>query len=293
MRVTDGAIFDGMKRNLGEARARAVESQTGVGDGKRVHKPSDDPTAFAEARKLKSRETLAHAGAQQAEAAHSMLGYADDSLNEAGNILADARDLVMHAISSPIGLAERQEVATAVDELRKQLLTVANAEVKGSYIFGGNADGSEPFASDGSFQGDAQTREIQPFPGMRMRANLPGGRAFGADQPNGIFTTLENIVTNLRADAPAAVRADLGNLDTGLQRVLSARGDVGAMMDSMEMAQSVTDRYAFDANAEGARLTQVNEIDAASDLMRAQNAYNAALAAAQRLPLRGLVGNGG
>ena len=57
------------------------------------------------------------------------------------------------------------------------------------------------------------------------------------------------------------------------------------MMDSMDVARSVANRYAFDATRETSRLTEVDEVAAASDLMKASTAYNAALAAAQRLPL--------
>jgi hypothetical protein len=51
----------------------------------------------------------------------------------------------------------------------------------------------------------------------------------------------------------------------------------------------VADRYSFSAEVEAARLTEADQLTAVADLLKAQNALEAALATAQGMPTGGLI----
>jgi len=291
MRVTDSAVFGSMKRQLGSARARVVSAQDTASDGLRVRKPSDDPAAFAEARRQRSRQALAEAGEKTADAAFNRLASTDDALNSVGEMLSRVRELAMEGANGTLDASNRAGMAVEVRQLRTQILAVANTEVDGQHVFAGNADGAAPFETDGSFNGTNSSRQLQAYPGVRFQTSLEGGTPFGAGTGNDVFATMDALATALEGNQPSDVRATLANIDTSFDRISHARAQVGAMMDSMDVARSVTNRYAFDATRETSRLTEVDEVSAASDLMKASTAYNAALAAAQRLPLSGLIGS--
>jgi len=97
MRVTDGAVFDSMKRSLVAAKSRAMDAQETASGGVRVSKPSDDPTAAAQARIQHSREALSKAGVSAANQASDRLQAADSALNDANDAISRARQLAIRA----------------------------------------------------------------------------------------------------------------------------------------------------------------------------------------------------
>jgi flagellar hook-associated protein 3 FlgL len=290
MRITDGAMFDTMKRNLGAARQQTVDAQQVASDGMRVRKPSDDPTAFAQARRLHARAALAKAGASAAAQAGDRLEAADGALNSANDAVSRARQLAIQGASGTLTAAERHDISEEVKQIRSQLLTLSNTQVDGHFVFAGNVDGAEPFASDGTFSGSATSRELEVFPGVRSQSVLTGGEAFGAGTGNDVFSSLQALSDALDANDTNAVRASITNIDVAYDRITNARAQAGSMMNSLDVARSVADRYGADAVDGTSKLIGADEVTAASDLMKASTAYNAALAAAQRLPLSGLIG---
>jgi len=128
------------------------------------------------------------------------------------------------------------------------------------------------------------------FPGVRSQSVLTGGEAFGAGTGNDVFSSLQALSDALDANDTNAVRASITNIDVAYDRITNARAQAGSMMNSLDVARSVADRYGADAVDGTSKLIGADEVTAASDLMKASTAYNAALAAAQRLPLSGLIG---
>jgi flagellar hook-associated protein 3 FlgL len=288
MRVTDGAMFRHMKSSLLDARERAVNAQEAASEGLRVKRPSDDPVAFAQARLQHSRDALATAGASMAQQATDRLQSADSALDSANNVLARLRELALQGASETLSAENRADIAEEVDELRKQLVTLGNTEVAGQYVFGGNGDGAPPYNADGSFNGSATSRIVQIFPGVQTDTIITGGEAFGSGTPNDVFTGLTALATALRANNTDAIRGSLVQIDTAADRVTNARARAGSLMDSLDVAQSVASRYGYDAKTSLDRLVNLDEVSAASDLMRATTAYQAAVAAAQQIPTNGL-----
>jgi len=174
-------------------------------------------------------------------------------------------------------------------QIRDQMVNLGNTEVAGEYVFGGNANASPPFAGDGTFSGTTGSRTIQVFPGVTSHSTLPGGQAFGVGTGNDVFQTLDALATALQANDPDAVRSTLVGLDAAADHVTNARSQAGSMMDAIDVARSVAGRYNTDAKVSLDRLVNADEVSAASDLMRATTAYQQAVAAAQQLPLGGLV----
>jgi hypothetical protein len=62
------------------------------------------------------------------------------------------------------------------------------------------------------------------------------------------------------------------------------------MLDGAQVAGAVASQNSYQSKLEIGRLVEVDEITAATNLVQAQNALNAALAIAQQIPTGGLVG---
>lgn len=291
MRITDNSVYARMNRSMLSTRAEAVEAQDRASSGIRVAKPSDDPGAFAQARRERAREALGRAGTESADAAWSQLSGADDALNSAGDALARARELALRGSNDTLGAEERATLALEAREIRKQMTTFANTQVQGAYVFAGNATDKPAFESDGTFLGTHGSREVQALPGVRVQASLPGGDAFGAGESDDIFSSLDTLLAGLESNDPAQARASLGGIDISTNRILGARATLGGIMNSLQTARSVAEKHADISEGERGRLTEIDEVSAATAMLKATSAYNSAVAIAQKLPLSGLVGS--
>jgi flagellar hook-associated protein 3 FlgL len=255
----------------------------------RVAKPSDDPVAFAAARREHAKQALAEAGLRGADLATTQLSGAADTMSMVGEGITRAKELGLGGASSTVGPEERKHLAAEVRAIRQQMVTYGNAQVAGSYVFGGYRDDVAPFEASGQFVGDGTVKELSTYPGLRVSASISGEEVFGVAGNEDVFSQLDALIGALESNDVAGIRSSVAGLDTSERRVVSAQAHVGSVMDGVEMARSVADRYSFSAKLEAARLTEADQMAAVTDLLRAKNALDAALATAQAMPTGGLI----
>jgi flagellar hook-associated protein 3 FlgL len=292
MRVSDANVFSALNRRLNTARADMAEAQERAGTGKRVGKPSDDPVAYAAARRENNKRALAEAGIRNAEVASAQLNTADEALGMATDAIASAKALAITGGSGALGAEQRQALAGQVDQIRAELISLGNTQVAGVYVFGGYADDRPPFDANGVFVGDRSTKEVTTYPGVKASASMPGEDAFGIGGQGDVFSALEALSTALNNNDQAGVRASLSGLADCESRMITARARVGAMSDGVEAASAVADRYSYSAKVEASRLTEIDEVSAVTDMLKAKAALEAATATANELPTGGLVKRG-
>jgi len=290
MRVTDSAVFDNVKRQVMNARQNVLTAQEQAGTGMRVQKPSDDPVAAAAARREKSRMALADAGVSATETATTQLEGTDSALNDVFAALTSARDLALENASSTASAENRTAAAEQVRMIREQMVALGNTNVGGRYVFAGYRDQTPAFSQTGTFVGDSSTKEVQALPGLHVKSSISGDKVFGTDSPDDMFSVLDKLSSALDANDPDAVRGLLKDLDTNQGRILAARTQVGGMIDGARVAGAVASQQSYNSKLEIGRLVEVDEITAATNLVQAQGALNAALAIAQQIPTGGLVG---
>jgi flagellar hook-associated protein 3 FlgL len=289
MRVTDASAYAALNKRLSAARNDVATAQDRASSGLKVAKPSDDPVAYAAARRENNKKMLADAGVRATELANTQLVGADEALGTGTDAIARAKEIALQGGSEAMGPDQRRDLALQVRQIHDQMVALANTEVAGSFVFGGYRDETAPFDAAGQYTGSAAGKEVSAYPGLKAAASLPGTEAFGTSAGDNVFSTLEMLAQALENNDTTTTRAMIGNLDNDEKRIITARSRLGSMMDGVETAGAVADRYSFSAQSEAARLTQVDEISAVTDLLKAKGALDAALAVAQQMPTGGLV----
>jgi len=280
-RVTQQTMGAQSFANLQASLDRLQGLQERLSSGKRVQRPSDDPTSMGAA--LKYRTQLARSAQYQRsiDDAQGWLGTADTSLRNTNTLLQQVHDLVLQGMNASVGPSQRQAIASQVDEIGKSLLGVANTTYLGRPVFGGTVAGTVAYGPAGQYVGDsvAVTRMVEE--NTVVTVGFPGTQAFGSP-PNDVFTALATIAADLRS-APENLGADLGSLEQRMQSVLDAAGVVGAREQTLEGIRSRAQEA--DVSLRGS-LSEAEDIDlpkALMDLNLQQAAYQAALAATQRV----------
>jgi flagellar hook-associated protein 3 FlgL len=203
-RISTSNAYDGALNNLMSRQDNLTATQEQMTSGKRVLKASDDPTAAARAERARALEERTTASERAVDASSNAMTLTESALGDAGELLQQARELMVGAGDASFSDAERASKASAIKAIRDQLLSVANRpDGQGGYVFSGQGSGGAPFI-DGpggvAFQGVGGSVNVaadEPLP-----LTLDGGSIWlSANSGNGVFVTKNTNSTTAWIDA--------------------------------------------------------------------------------------------
>lgn len=284
MRVTESMRLTNHQRYLNEVAAKLDETQRQLASGRRIERASDDPTAAAVA--LHYRRGIAYEAQMRRniESGIAFMNVTEAALEGATEALQRIRELTVQAASDTLSPADRETIAREVDQLIRHLVQIANTEFGDAYIFSGTATDTPAYAVSGdpptaiTYQGDTGLRIRQISREAQAPVNLVGSQVFGST-----FDDLIALRDALSSGASApAIEPYLAAIDASLDRVLSARAELGARINRFEAALQQSETT--DLNLQELR-SEVEDVDLAQAIVRLSSeevALQAALGAIGR-----------
>ncbi len=234
-RMGTANTYDNAMRTLQARQSQLSDQQTKLTAGKRVVRPSDDPTSAAQAERAQTRIARITVEQRALEVQKSAITLGESTLGDSTLLLQQFRDLLVQAGGGVNSPTERETIAKQLIGLRDELLSLANRkDANGMPLFHGLGSTSAPF--ENSADGTPPDPDYS-FNGLagQMAGNqvaIPftlDGRATWMDVPesNGVF------------------RVSLGAGNTG-----QAYTDVGLVKNASLMATEGTDfTIAFNVDA--------------------------------------------
>lgn len=192
VRMSSGEILAQGIRAIMDQQSRLAETELKLATGKRIGKPSDDPSDAVRIHDL-TREIN---GVQQRQAnigaARGQLEYAETVVKQAGESLQRVRELMVQANNATLNSDGRQAIAGELAALNEHLLSIANTrDASGRYLFGGYQSSSVPFsrvAGEVVYHGDQGTRSLAIGPGLQIETADSGYAVFQDIRVgNGVF----------------------------------------------------------------------------------------------------------
>jgi flagellar hook-associated protein 3 FlgL len=145
-RVSTAQAFDASLLQLRKRQSEMTEAQQQLTTGKRVNRPSDDPTAAARAERALAGISRVDADKRGTEASRALMSQTEGALGDAGELLQRARELLVAAGNASYGDTQRQSIAADLRGIRNQLLGVANrSDGADGFLFGGQGSSQAPF----------------------------------------------------------------------------------------------------------------------------------------------------
>ncbi len=255
----------------------------GVGEGAAVRAVSAAVLQTGSA--IAVNENYAH----NQTAALATLNQAEAALGSFGDGLQEVRQHLLAANNGGYGDADCQSIASALEQLRGQLLGLANSrDGAGAYLFAGFNESGAPFAltaNGASYAGDDGERQIEVAPQRLMAVSVNGAAAFmRVPDGNGVFATLSNVISALqtpavngagRAAVSNQVNAALTNVERTLDTALTARTSLGARQAGIARLQDITSAAGVEQQRRLSELQDLDYAQAASDLARGQTMIDA------------------
>ena len=182
--------------------------QNKISSGQNILKASDDPIGSVQLSGLNVVKDQIVQFERNVDAASDRINLLDKNLINLGSIMLRAQELVIQASSDTLGASDRETIALEVDEMKKEILSVANAQdSNGSFLFSGYKTNTIPFVEDISgkinYKGDRGLSSLSISESRVIETTLDGGTLFQVvKNPSGknisIFLMLEDISNSIR-----------------------------------------------------------------------------------------------
>lgn len=269
-------------RNLSNSYERLGKYQEQLSTGKKISRPSDDPVVAMKG--MHYRTNLQEVEQYQRNLSEVFL-WMDNSeagIEQTNSALQRIRELVIQGKNGTLSDEDKQAVAKEIEQMKHDIVSVANTQVAGRYIFNGTAVDQAPV--DGTTVPPTVTINTEEYQvevsrGVRLTANVNASNIFN----NGMFQTIQNVEDALNGTGTANFDQLLGELDDHLGTLNAERSELGARYNRLEMVENRLGQKEVIAN----RILSDNEdIDVErviTDLKIQESVHRAALGIGSRI----------
>lgn len=290
MRITQTMLQDNMLRNLFASQKEMDKYMTQIYTGKKIRRPSEDPIIAM--RGIGYRTELAEIEQYQRNASGvwKWMDHADDALDKATKVMHRMEVLAVQAANDPLTQSERESIAKEVEELRDQMVDIANTNVNGRYIFNGTDTDQPPIVKEGEGdesswkiyeEGNGRDKavEVEIAKGITIAVNIDPDQVFSED----LLNDMDNFIDALKNDRQADIDSSIGKLNDRMNDIVQGRAELGARMNRLEL---IEDRLENQANiAEDIMKTNegVDFEEAVTNLLTQEVIHRAALSAGAKI----------
>jgi flagellar hook-associated protein 3 FlgL len=296
IRITESMRSSQLTSRINLTRNRIATAQERVSSGKRINRPSDDPSGTETVIRLRTAQAEIDYFQRNASAVKDRLQFSDAALDSYQASLDKVKVLLMHAASDSTTPEEKVIIAAEIEGIRDRILANANTRIDEQYIFGGTRQNAPPFDPSTAAPAAAPTSQallqIEPN-GAPIPTGITGDTVF-SDPSGTVFAMLSNVAAALRGTGDPA--ADKQTQLAGLDRVQSffattstARARVGVIIESTDAVNERHERnYLLLENA-AQNLEAADFVEAAMQLTEANHALEATLQTSSYMGRRSLI----
>ncbi|MBW6510128.1 MAG: flagellar hook-associated protein FlgL [Desulfuromonadales bacterium] len=288
MKATQATTYRSLQAFLDRTSNRLQTLQLQAATGKKLNRPSDDPTAISPVLSARTQIQAADRYIETIATGLDRISNMDGYLNGIGNTMIRLKEIAIAGVNGALSPADRETYASEVNQLRESLLADANASVDGKYLFAGFEEKTPPFVLNLDYdpddptagpaviyQGDTGVVEFEIAPNELITVNLAGNRLM--QDPIDIFGLVTQLAAALRSDDPAAVAALIDPLEDAANQIRAERSLKGNIGRRLEIAGSQMEKIKIDMEAFRSRYEDADLIETITQLQQQEQSFQAAL----------------
>ncbi len=285
MRIANRTIFDSIKVNLDKATEAMAEANMVVSSGKRINRLSDDPVGLVTVLDLRSSLANIEQLQKNINTGRSWLNMAESALGQMEDVLSQAKALTVEMSSANRSADDRYNAGIVVDGDLRQVVSLANTQVAGRYIFAGTETSTQPFAFDDdttptivTYTGNDDPFAIKIGKDTNIDVGRSGEQVFGANwDGNNIFKTLIDLKTALQGNDVQGIQSAMQKLDDHLERMRNLVSDTAGKVIRLDVKEKIIQDLNLTHTARMSALEDADIAAAIVELEAKELAYQAAL----------------
>ena len=211
MKVSTKLFNQQQLKNFSSLNEEIQKTQNKISTGKNILLASDDPTGSVQLSGLQVILNRINQYNRNIESSNERLTLLDKNLENINTIMVRAQELIIQASSDVLGPSDRESLALEIDEMKNEILSIANAQdSNGSFLFSGYKTSTLPFVKDNdglvNYNGDRGVSSLSISESNVMQTTLDGGSVFENVIDNNqmsfsLFELLEDVSASIRTAA--------------------------------------------------------------------------------------------
>jgi flagellar hook-associated protein 3 FlgL len=253
-----------LSSSLDQTQATQEQLSQELSSGLRVTTIGTDPVAAAQNVQLLNSIQQDDSFTQTTSLTQGLLQVTDSTLGSVVDQLNSALSLAEQANNGTLNASDLKSISNQLAGVRDEVLSLANTNYQGQYIFGGSQTGGPPFTLNSSatpptvtYNGDSDVNTLQSPTGQAIQLNLPGDQVFTAAAAN-VLGTLNNLVADYANGNAGSGVADTAALNTALNFVSQQRVTIDNSITRLNDASGAANEQATQLTAVQTNLVQAD-----------------------------------
>ncbi|WP_395142720.1 flagellin [Armatimonas sp.] len=286
MRITTWITHQQRLASLQNNQTRLTKAQGQVSSGLKLERASDNPAGTVELLTIQSRLAERQQQAESISGALPLMKSTESVLGELSTALQAAKIAGLRAANTATGSdADRAALAAQIRGSAVSVLNLANTRVDQRYLFSGTKSDIRPFVAGEpvTYVGNTSTLKLAPTDGQPLAISITGEQLQGGQEDSDLFANLKGLEQAVLSGNSEAIRSSMTKVDADWNRVVSLRGDMGARLNYLDMAQRGIEK---EVSLLEVRQSELRDVDFTEAIVReksAENSQQAALAMAGKI----------
>lgn len=291
MRVTQGMLSNNMLNNLIKNQSKLDKYFDQINTGKKISRPSDDPVIAMKGMAYRGQLQEIEQFKRNTGEVTTWMDNSDSALDQSTKAMQRLRDLVIKAGNATYGSEELESIKAEAEQIKQDLIDIANTRVNDKYIFNGTDTSTPPITVDaegnivvdenGEVEHNTNPVIIEVAPGTKLQANVDGSKVFGSD----LFGAIDDFLGSLSGEdgEEVDVSKSLEAIDEQTSDMINARADLGARMNRLDLVVSRLEEQEVIATKTMSENEDIHFEEAITNLLTQESLYRASLAAGSRI----------
>ena len=270
-----------LSSSLDQTQASQEQLTQELSSGLRVTSIGDDPVAAAQNVQLLNTIQQDDSFTQTTSLTQGMLRVTDSALGSVVTQLNQALSLAGQANNGPLNASDLKSISNQIAGIRDEVLSLANTDYQGQYVFGGSQTATTPFTLNSAttpatvtYNGDSDVNTLVSPTGQSIQLNVPGNQVFTSATAN-VLGTLNNLVADYASGTAGSGVADTAALNTALNFVSQQRVTIDNSITRLSSASGAATEEATQLTAVQTNLMQADIAGVSTQLSLAQSQQSA------------------
>ncbi|SFJ26778.1 flagellar hook-associated protein 3 FlgL [Paenibacillus sp. UNC496MF] len=296
MRVTQNMTSSRLIQNLNTNMRKMAIQQDQISTGRKINKPSDDPVGLTYGLRYRSDLTANTQYQDNISSSLSWLDFYDTQMDQATQVLQRVNDLAVQAGTGTNTPDSLDAINKEIAELKNQMTDIANSSFNGKFVFGGQLFDEKPYPSGTdpkTVSADAGAVTYEIGQGITIDVNMTANQVFGDADPAGttdnVFSMFDRLSSALQSSNYSAVTAEIDDVKSRMNKIISARSENGAKTNRTELMQNRMEEMNVGLTALQSKTEDADMDQLYIDSTVSQNIYQASLSVGAKIITPSLV----
>jgi flagellar hook-associated protein 3 FlgL len=266
---------------LDQTQATQENLTNELSSGLRVNTIGSDPVAAAQNVQLLNSIQQDDSFTQTSSLTQGLLQVTDSALGSVVTQLNQALSLATEANNGTLNASDLKAISNQLTGIRDEVLSLANTNFQGQYVFGGSQTGVTPFTLNSAtspatvtYNGDSNVDTLASPTGQTIQLNIPGNQVFTSGTAN-VLGTLNSLIADYANGGSGSGTSDTAALNTALNFVSQQRVTIDNSITRLNAATGAATEEATQLTAVQTNLMQADIASVSTQLSLTQSQQTA------------------